>query len=167
MRFIRTLIVLLIAALLAANCVTLAPPEQRKKEIIREASGSKQKLWEKAFVFLAKTYNDSNEALKYKDKEAGRIVGQISLSCNAVSQANVAFGNPPSIKANLDFTSKDNKYRLIFDDIQYGVTSAQSGVWSLWGPSSAADTEKYFNACLVPFSDRLHDHLTGGSNDDF
>lgn len=135
MKDLRKLTLLVVVSLGMMSCVTLLPREERRVEKVYETTLSKKEIYDRALVHLAKSLGNANMAIQIRDLENGRIVSQgtfknrIGYSC--------LYGC--LISFNVDFTAKDKKYRIIFDDLEKWSLNEYGAKVSLLGPSSQKD----------------------------
>ena len=118
---VKNLVFLLIGFGSLAICSTVPaqpnPPLLQVAEIIDIENTSKDVIFERSKVWLAKSFKSAINVIQYTNKETGSIIGKgnIKYPCSG-------FFDCEAFKASIvDFTikidTKDNKVRITFEDI--------------------------------------------------
>jgi hypothetical protein len=152
---------LLSPLILLAGCATLAPPEVRKVSYVEETKANKGETYQRALKLLAKKFGDSNSTIKVQDKEAGQIVAKGVVQCLVLRQAG-DFLNDYNLGFTLDFEAKENKYRLLFEDLVILDATGKAFGYSYNQMTSAEQVEKV-KPCLAPIRTELAAAINGGS----
>jgi len=84
-------------------------------------TAKKADAYSKALAHLSKQFGDANSAIKVKNEASGQIVAKGAVLCNElpgdyVSNFDLSF--------DLDFQAKDNKARLLFEDLLIKYSSS-------------------------------------------
>src|SRR5437763_681865 len=81
-RLVMKMISFLIAAAFLVGCATVPLAlEQRQITFIEKTGVSKDKAFQAARNWLAKTIKDSNSAIKVQDQSSGQIIAKINSDC--------------------------------------------------------------------------------------
>jgi hypothetical protein len=138
----------------------LASPEIRQRSYIIESKNDKAKNYSIALAHLAKNVGDANHAIKVQDKAEGTIVMKGLVICNELKQ----LGAPDmNLEFNLTVNSKEQKVRMLFEDMEMTGPGSQ---WEYASLSSPERVEKVAT-CLTPFVEGLKKDLTGPSKADW
>ena len=110
--------IFILFAFLLSGCtsMTLRPYQGELKKTFTEPTKlSKQEAYEKTLVWLSKTIKDSNEAIKMKDLQLGRIVAKVTYPCKGLKRPDVVISiDSTDVAFNIDVAAKDKivKYEL-------------------------------------------------------
>jgi len=151
------------------NCASTLPREQREVITVLEVKGTKKVLYSKALEYLAKNQGNSLLAIQIKDEERGKIVTKGNINCSSLNGMRYGVSSAQNIDFVLDVTVKDNKARIIFEDIIHKSKSSTGGDIDQ-GPSSAEQIQDIKQQCLQPIEKGISDYLSGkggGRGDDF
>lgn len=107
------------------NCGSFMPREQRRLEFIQETNLKKKEIYDRGLVFLAKSLGVANLAISIRDPENGRIISLFTMPCPNFSSTLYSL-NYKYLRGNIDLTAKDNKYRIILDDLELIVSNENS-----------------------------------------
>lgn len=144
MRFIVFALTLLIIT--GCTMAQLAPASDRRVEIIQKTKATKTEAYNKALVYFGKRLGDSNHASKVADKEQGQIVIKANMPCNVFRQSL----DPKEyfLAFDLDFQAKDNRVRLVFEDMRILDDHGQLFIFDYNQLVSAEQTQKA-KSCLA------------------
>tara|TARA_Y100000780_G_scaffold214108_1_gene215518 strand:- start:46214 stop:46747 length:534 start_codon:yes stop_codon:yes gene_type:complete len=110
----KLIIGLVIIGTTSCSVINTKPYEgNTKKTTIFETSKSKEKAFDDSLSFFAKYMNDSNSAIKVKEREGGRIVVKIMKECRLLNALNKEY--PMNISYVADLSLKDNKAKLALE----------------------------------------------------
>ena len=150
-------IILASILLLSAGCATKPFVGNTQKEEVIKTGKSKSTGYDDSLVFFAKYMNDSNSAIKVKERESGQLVVKLSHPC----EVTLPLGNKGSLRlsyiADVRFKNDKAKFKLDVDpSYDYGGSGyVAAGRARL--PASK-DQQGNLNKCL---SD-LHKEITEG-----
>ncbi|TGK04029.1 DUF4468 domain-containing protein [Leptospira semungkisensis] len=139
--------IILLSFLAFISCVSLSPKKEREVSFISETKIKKDEAYDRALIWFAKNLNNSNWAVQIKDKPNGRIVSNVKYQCNKMDSFGSIVGDVDYISFSLDVTTKDNKIRVIFEDVVYLIAN-RHGVESVEGPSDRDELKYIEQNCL-------------------
>jgi hypothetical protein len=142
------------------NCSTLMPREQRKVEFIQDTKLKKKEIYDRSLVYISKTFAAYPIPNAIKDEANGRIVTLSKVSCEGLGYFTYPL-NTTKLEANLDITAKDNKFRIIFDDIQLKNYNPYGNIVYSPHPSDDARLKEMVEKCLLPLKDELVNSIEG------
>ncbi|TGK36203.1 DUF4468 domain-containing protein [Leptospira gomenensis] len=143
------LLILLSGLFIFTNCVSLAPREERSISTIFETGVKKGDAYQRALIYLAKSLNNGNLAIQVRDESQGRIVSLAQIKCNSYKRWKYPM-NQVWVDFNIDFTAKDQKARIIFDDIVLGLFDPYGRKGAFQEPLDKEDTDSIDKECLEP-----------------
>lgn len=137
------------------NCISIMKIEERQTQIIHETKSKKDEIFDRALIWISKRATDSNHSIKIKDKVEGRIIARLSTLCKPSGgiMSNTSYAG--KIDFNLDLTAKDNKVRIIFDDILALQLAQGNRPEAPLGPEDKTDLEAIDKTCLTPIKKEL------------
>lgn len=148
--------ILFFSLVVFGNCAsTLLPREDRRVEYIVETKLSKKEVYERGLVYLAKSLGIANLAISIRDKENSRIVSSISYHCEKFKPVTY-YNTPRNFIANIDLTAKENKYRIIFDDIIVRIRQSENVF-----PNDKEEFEHIKEVCALPLKNMVVDAIEG------
>jgi hypothetical protein len=153
--------IIVLMALSLSACATMLPVEQRKTQYIETTTAKRAAAYGRALAYLSKNFGDANEAIKLKDSESGQIVAKGNVTCNALRQWGDV--NEYSLRFNLDFQAKDNKVRLVFEELEMISAAGAPVEWDYNQISSAANLEKA-KSCLEPIRSEVLKAISAGAD---
>lgn len=111
----------LFLALLLLPAIAISKGPERKFDIERTVelpNVSKDELYDRALLWLTKSFRSANDAIQMKDKEAGRIICQASIPYAAP-----AFAPGTNYSGHFSFTltyeCKEGKYRYRIENAKH------------------------------------------------
>ena len=136
----KKLIVATMVILAGCGSVTLAPSNVRTVEFKHKTNLSKSEAYIKGLAYISKSFGDSNHAIKAKDKTSGMIVVKGNVDCSVFNQT----GDPNSYNLHfvLTFQTKDNKVRLLFEDLFMSDNLGKPTTWSYLQLTDAKQVKK-------------------------
>ncbi len=141
-----------------------APVAERKAEFIDQTGVDKTTAYRRALAHLAKTFENTETALKVRDEASGQVVAQGYTTCNSLRSA-VMFATTMNAKFVLDFQAKDQRSRLVFEDVQITMPDG-SFTWS-GQIGSKEDMEKVKAECLEPIHHGLINSIQDSKKDNW
>lgn len=149
---------------LVLRCASLAPVEKRQIRNVIEVKGIKADVaYDRALVWFAKSLVNANWAVQIRDKANGRIVANMSLQCQGLTNALDSWAQNVSFTA--DFQAKDDRYRLTFEQI-YWEARSNTGNTLMRGPSDDEDLAKIDATCLASVRNSLQASVGGSKKAD-
>jgi hypothetical protein len=153
-------IVLISLVIFSQNCASLMPREQRKVEFIQESKLKKKEIFERSLIYVSKTFSATSLPNPIRDEANGRIITFLRLDCDGLGYINYPL-NTTVLESNLDLTIKDNKFRIIFDDIHMKSYNPYGRVVYSPHPSNDVELKKMIDKCIAPLKDELIKNLEG------
>ena len=95
---------------------TMTEPSQRIFQSVTEVETAKEEIFENSLKWLAENFISSKEVLEYKNKDEGKIIGNIVLKVN-VSEGIMDFIRP--IRMTLIIEAKENRFRITCKNLIY------------------------------------------------
>lgn len=129
----------------------LAQPSARKIEYIQKSNVKADKAYQNALGFFSKNFKDANSAIKLRDEKNKRIISSASIPCNALRPGYLTLDF--YVRANLDFQSKDGRFRLLIEDAE--IVSSEGTHAYVGQIESASDMAKVKTECLDPIEDQI------------
>jgi len=147
------------ALLLATGCAGMGKifVGKTSKEEVIQTGKSKKSAYDDSLVFFAKYMNDSNSAIKVKERASGQLVVKISQSCNVTLPLGYKRMMPLSYIADVKIKDKKAKLKLDVDPSYAYAGSAYSSAGRARLPASS-DQQANIDVCL----DSLHREITEG-----
>ncbi len=164
MKPIQTLALLLLVFSACSTESYFAPVADRKVEFIDQTGVDKITAYRRALAHLSKTMADSNKSLKVHDETSGQIVAQGNVDCNSL-RSPVMFATTMNAKFVIDFQAKDQRSRLVFEDVQMAMPDG-SFTWS-GQIGSKEDMEKVRLECLEPIHAELINSIHDSKKDNW
>lgn len=96
-----------------AKCEAL--PDKYSCEFVSENNLSKNDIYNGTLLWLAETFKSSKSVIELKDKELGKIIGNIALDLN-IDRLGI-WPVYQTYEFSLKIDIKDNKYRLTFTNV--------------------------------------------------
>lgn len=139
-------------------------PEQRVASFVIEHPGLlKNDAYVRSSSWIAKTFRSAKAVIQVQDKDSGKTVGRGYARCDSVRQALDV--NHYQVGFTLDITNKDQKSRLMFEDVAIFLETDMSP--AMVNIADSDDMTKVKNECLSPMANELRAALTSKSKDDF
>jgi hypothetical protein len=162
---------LLLSTLICISLIACAGMEmkkyngEKKKTYIETITLNKSDAYEKSMVWLAKNLGDSNQAIKVKDKELGRIVARVSYACVGFKRPDLAFGIPDStdINFNVDVAIKDKKIKYELEILGFNKQVPRVGNLDM-DISDAEGQKEAIESCFISLKKDLYKSLETTSN---
>ncbi|TGM89551.1 DUF4468 domain-containing protein [Leptospira licerasiae] len=145
------------------SCVSLSPKREREVTFISETKVKKDEAYDRALIWFAKNLNNSNWAVQIKDKANGRIVSNVKYQCDRMASFGSIVGDIDYISFSLDVTTKDNKVRVIFEDVMHLIENRHRVV-SVEGPSDQDELKYIEQVCLNHIRNDLMNAVNGVSH---
>jgi hypothetical protein len=130
---VNKLFLSLVGLVILSGCATTATiqtsPLTQVVEAIDIENTSKDVIFERSKIWMAKSFKSANNVIQYANKETGSIIGKGNIAypcsgfmdCEAFRTSNVNF--------TIKIDTKENKARVTFEDIsRYTPPSAASGI---------------------------------------
>lgn len=157
----KVLLLSLVCISLASCAGTpLASPDVRQKSYIVETKNDKNKNYSLSLAHLSKSVGDANHAIKMQDKDEGIIIMKGLVGCNVFKQ----LGAPDmNLEFNLTVNSKDQKVRVLFEDM---VMTGPGSEWEYASLNTPARVDQAAT-CLTNVVDGLKKELTGSAKVDW
>lgn len=153
---------LLTSLFILSSCASALKKDEATNIFIEKTSLSKSQAFNQVLGYLAKTLNDSNEAIKLKDKEAGKIIAKIGVDCNDLR----AFADVTSYVAyyTLEVDVKDKKLRLNIVGESYSQFNINGSIITANSPmhSGHKDGQK---VCAKEIKNKLISSITKRSSE--
>ncbi|MHA3061178.1 DUF4468 domain-containing protein [Acinetobacter sp. ANC 4631] len=118
----KKILISIFSTAILSGCVTaeqmqFAAPLNDVSEVIDINGKSKDQLFEASKIWIAKSFNSSNNVIQYADKESGSIIGKgnMKFPCDGFIDCS-AFGND-RVNFTIKIDTKDNKARVTLSDI--------------------------------------------------
>lgn len=138
----------------------LASPEIRKKTYIETTSSKANDAFKRASSWFAKTFVDSKEAIRLKDEKENRIVAKGNTACDVLKLGS-GFAEDQRVHFSLTFEAKDNRSRIIFED----VTAMGGGAYDSGSrPSNQEEMDKVISSCLDPLKSDIMNTINTDDN---
>lgn len=143
------------------NCISVMRIEDRQTQSVIDVKAKKDEIFDRALIWISKRATDSNHSIKIKDKVEGRIIARLGILCKPSGgmMSNTSYAG--RIDFNLDITAKDNKARIIFDDIIALQLAQGNRPEQPVGPEDKTDLENIDKTCLVPLKKELTAAIEG------
>lgn len=134
-------------------------PDELSLKIVQEINLDKDRIFDLSLEWIAKTFVSSKAVIEYQDKNTGKIIGhgQISYTLKPMG-----LSVPIPCNFTLTIETKDNKYRMIFDNFLIGTNSTPiSGLYE-------QDKEQLviIRSELEDLSNNLYKYMNTTNNDD-
>ena len=110
---------ILLLGVLHTSCtppLTMTEPSERVFKSVTEVELAKEEIFENTLKWLAENFISSKEVLEYKNKDEGKIIGNIVLKVN-FSEGMMDFIRP--IRMTLIIEAKENRFRIICKNLTY------------------------------------------------
>jgi hypothetical protein len=154
--------IIFLLTFLALNCASLLPKDQREVTRIHDIKGTKKDLYDKSLEFFAKNMGNSLQAIQIKDAERGKLVINGYVNCTELNGMRYGMSSAQNITFGIDLTIKDNKIRLIFENIIH--TSKGNSMEIDQGPSSSEQVDEIVTTCLAPIERNYLAYVRGGGS---
>lgn len=115
----------------------------------------KKKSFQKIIIWSAKSFNNSNEAVKLKDPEMGLFIAKGNIPCDALKLGS-GYGKDQRIDLTLEISTEDNKTEIKFTEI-VGMSSGSYDDGSR--PSKKEELDAVVTACLDPYVEKIKSEL--------
>lgn len=139
---------LMIIIFVLASCAKFVPYNGPKsKEEIIQTGKSKNAAYDDSLAFLAKYVRNSNDAIKVKEKDTGRIVAKITYSCKLMTVLNDPFDADVGFDVDLSFKDKRVKSLITLTGYMDGMDPATATMKSYPIYQSEKQPEQ-IQACL-------------------
>lgn len=153
---------LLIPLFILCSCASALKKDEATNTFIEKTSLSKEQAFNQVIGYLAKNLNDSNEAIKVKDKEAGKIIAKIGVDCNDLR----AFADVTSYVAyyTLEVDVKDKKMRLNIVGDSYSQFNINGSIITANSPMHSGHKEGQ-KICAKEIKKKLFAELTNQNSE--
>ena len=124
---VKLLFVFILVIIFCINCTQEAyltklekplSPDELSLKIVKEINLDKNRIFDLSLEWMAKTFVSSKAVIEYQDKNSGKIIGKGQISYTLKS---MGLSVPIPCNFTLSIESKDNKYRMIFDNFLIGT----------------------------------------------
>ncbi len=149
----KILLVLVLAG--SVTCISVAKIEDRQTQVIHETTIKKNEAYDRGLIWIAKRAGNSNYSIKIQDKNEGRIIARVSTACRPLNGLTSNITMATKVDFNIDYTAKDGKVRIIFDDILALQTNAQNPLGVPVGPEDKSELDVIDKICLAPLRTEL------------
>lgn len=151
---------ILISLLFLSSCAThtLAPSSVRQVEFMEPIDIPQDNAFDIAQVWFAKSFGNSNSAIRLTDPKNRTIVAQGNASCNVLNLGS-GWAEGQRVDFTMTFKIKKSKFSLKFEDvIAIGDAAYDSGL----RPSSDKEMALISDQCLKPFALAIKSNMVLG-----
>ena len=93
--------------------------EYQYQQVFRADSTSKEEIFDRLNQWVAKNYVSANDVIQYKDKDNGKIIAKGNF-------ITTNYGWEVYLKHTLTLETKENRFRVTFDQLKYETASGDS-----------------------------------------
>jgi hypothetical protein len=157
MKFTLTITAVVLASIIAYGwgAPDLLPEDQREKIYKFPTTLDKKKAFTKLAIWTAKTFSNSNEAIKLKDAELGTIVAKGILSCEALKIGN-GYAKNQHLDFTLEITVEDKNAEVKVSNV---VGTSDAGYDNGARPSKKEEMDAAAKECLDPYVAKIKKEL--------
>lgn len=148
----KKLALLITIIFLTACASSILPVEQRKLDKVVQTKMSKNKAYNTALAFIAKSFGNSNKVLKMKNKDSGTIVLKGNTACNIFRQSGDI--NNYSLQFTLTIMLKNKKAKLQYENLYISSETGTPISWAYNQLSSKENVKKSMQ-CLETLNSGL------------
>jgi len=137
--------------------LTMVEPSQRVFQSVTEVELAKEDIFENSLKWLAENFISSKEVLEYKNKDEGKIIGNIILKVN-VSLGSMEFIRP--IRMTLIIESKEKRFRITCKNLIAEESSFMNNVLPSHPIEHKEILDKVFSKINIEIVNSLKNYLS-------
>ncbi len=159
-------IILISLALFLSSCAGMKLKKYKgnhKATFIEKTTYKKDQAYEGTMVYLAKHIDNSNYAIRMKDKGAGRIVAKIKYGCKGIKRPDVIVHiESTPMDMNVDVSIRDMKIKYELEITGFKKDVGQYGIFDMY-IAEAPGQKEAVNNCFKQLKTELFKALTNSS----